>query len=221
MSLIHRHTGRCVVTACWIALSGATVAAQNGSQFKDWRASLLEAKPVEPHASCASMLALTGFELSVTAASIIPASGEAPEFCRVSGQIQPEIRFEVSLPAAWNGRLYMFGNGGYAGEPLAAPNRAAIMKRALSRGFATAQTNTGHDAAVEPLGTFAASPQKFADYAYRGVHVTAMAARRILQAFYDAPPRRAYFDGCSTGGRQGLIAAQRFPDDFDGILVGA
>src|SRR6185295_18533723 len=118
-------------------------------------------------------------------------------------------------------RLYMFGNGGYAGEPLDAPGRVAVARTALARGFAVAQTNTGHDAVSEPLGTFAASPQKFVDYAYRGVHVTVLTAKRILQAYYDGPPRHSYFDGCSTGGRQGLISAQRFPEDFDGIVVGA
>jgi tannase/feruloyl esterase len=131
------------------------------------------------------------------------------------------VRFELSLPRSWNGRLYMFGNGGYAGEPLDQAGRLATTRRALGRGFATAQTNTGHDAGVEPLGSFAANPQKFLDYAYRSVHVTALAAKRVLQAYYDAAPRRSYFDGCSTGGRQGLISAQRFPDDFDGIAVGA
>src|SRR6185369_12433215 len=130
-------------------------------------------------------------------------------------------RFELELPSAWNGRLYMFGNGGYAGENLEAPGRAATALRAVTRGFAAVQTNTGHDAAAEPLGTFAASPQKFVDYAYRAVHVTAMTAKRIAQAYYATPPHRAYFDGCSTGGRQALIEAQRFPDDFDGIVAGA
>jgi len=115
----------------------------------------------------------------------------------------------------------MFGNGGYAGEALDSPARVATARSALLRGFAAAQTNTGHDAASEPLGTFAASPQKFLDYAYRGVHVTVLTAKRILQAYYDGPLRRSYFDGCSTGGRQGLISAQRFPEDFDGIVVGA
>src|SRR5262249_3078337 len=71
------------------------------------------------------------------------------------------------------------------------------------------------------LGSFAASPQKLVDYASRAVHVTVMTAKRVLQAYYNAAPRRAYWDGCSTGGRQGLIEAQRFPDDFDGILAGA
>jgi tannase/feruloyl esterase len=209
------------IIVAFTLVSGGVVAGQNGSQFKDWKPSTLEASPVRPHAECASLIALTDFELSITAASPVAATSDAPEFCRVSGLIQPEIRFEVSLPAAWNGRLYMFGNGGYAGEALDAPGRVRSVQRALARGFAAVQTNTGHEAAVEPLGTFATSPQKFLDYAYRGVHVTALAAKRILQAFYGSAARRSYFDGCSTGGRQGLISAQRFPDDFDGIVVGA
>jgi hypothetical protein len=207
-------------TALWLAALGAPAGAQNSSQFRDWKSSLDRA-PLTAHAGCASLVSLTGFELSVTAATIVPAAGDTPEFCRVAGQVQPEIRFEVGLPSAWNGRLYMFGNGGYAGEALDAPGRVATMRRALARGFATAQMNTGHDAAAEPLATFAANPQKFLDYAYRGVHVTALAAKRLLQAYYDNAPRFSYFDGCSTGGRQGLISAQRFPDDFDGIVAGA
>jgi feruloyl esterase len=81
--------------------------------------------------------------------------------------------------------------------------------------------NTGHDAAVEPLGTFAVSSQKFLDYAYRGMHVTVLTAKKILQSYYDGALRHSYFDGCSTGGRQALISAQRFPEDFDGIVAGA
>jgi Tannase and feruloyl esterase len=208
--------------AILFVVAGIPLSAQNSSQFRDWTPSALaDASAIRPHTSCAALVSLTGYEYSITAATIVPADGDTPEHCRVAGLIQPEIRFEVALPSAWNGRLYMFGNGGYAGEPLDAPGRVASTRRALSRGFATAQMNTGHDAAAEPLGTFAASPQKFLDYAYRGVHVTVLAARRMLQAFYDAPPRRAYFDGCSTGGRQGLISAQRFPEDFDGIVAGA
>jgi len=82
-------------------------------------------------------------------------------------------------------------------------------------------TNTGHDAVTEPLGTFALDSQKLIDYAYRAVHVSAVTAKRIIQSYYDGTLRRSYFDGCSTGGRQGLMSAQRFPDDFDGIVVGA
>ena len=186
-----RYGGGAVASLVLGAL-GATLTAQNGAQFKDWRpAALGAAAQAKPRDTCASLVALTGFEFSVTRAAIVPASTDAPEHCRVSGQILPEVRFEVSLPTVWNGRLYMFGNGGYAGEALDAAPRIATARNALMRGFATAQTNTGHDAASEPLGTFAASPQKFLDYAYRGVHVTVLTAKRILQAYYDGPLRHS------------------------------
>jgi feruloyl esterase len=212
----------CLVIAI-VGLSAVhPLSAQNGSQFKDWKAAALpDGKRVAPQVACASLVALTGYEFSVIGAAVVSPSADAPEYCRVSGQILPEIRFEVSLPASWNGRLYMFGNGGYAGEAPDSPSRVTTARHALARGFAVTQTNTGHDAAVEPLGTFASNPQKFLDYAFRAVHVTVVTAKRIAQAYYAAAPRHSYFDGCSTGGRQGLISAQRFPDDFDGILLGA
>ena len=115
----------------------------------------------------------------------------------------------------------MFGNGGYAGETLSTPGRVNARNTALKASFAVAQTNTGHDAVNEPLGTFAVNRQKLLDYAFRAVHVTAETSKRIIREYYGNAPTRSYFDGCSTGGRQGLISAQRFPDDFDGIVVGA
>ena len=201
---------------------GVTLVAQNASQFRDWTdTALADNLRLAPKQACAALQSQTTYDYAILSASVVPAAGETPEYCRVLGLIQPEIRFEVSLPAAWNGRLYMFGNGGYAGEALDGQGRQAGARRALAKGFATAQTNTGHDAAAEPLGTFAASPQKLVDYAFRAVHVTIVTARSLAQAYYAAPAKRAYFDGCSTGGRQGLISAQRFPDDFDGIVNGA
>jgi feruloyl esterase len=210
--------------AVWATLSilvlssAGRATAQPTSQLETWKD---QAPPKAPRASCAGLRGLTGYEFSIDAGVVAPADAGVPEFCRVVGQVAPEVRFEVSLPAAWNGRLYMFGNGGYAGESLTAPNRVARRNAALAKGFAVTQTNTGHDADREPLASFAGSPQKLADYAYRAVHVTAMTAKRVARAYYEAPPLRSYFDGCSTGGRQGLIAAQRFPEDFDGIVVGA
>jgi feruloyl esterase len=88
----------------------------------------------------------------------------------------------------------------------------------LRKGFAFTQTNTGHDAEAEPLGTFAVTPQKLLDYAFRAVHVTAVTAKSMTARYYGSAAKKSYFVGCSTGGRQALIAAQRFPDDFDGIL---
>ncbi|MBV9892301.1 MAG: tannase/feruloyl esterase family alpha/beta hydrolase, partial [Rhizobacter sp.] len=122
----------------------------------------------------------------------------------------------------WNGRVYMRGNGGYAGERIEAPNRVALRDEALKRGFVAAQTNTGHDAIAQPLGSFAQSNLgKLVDYSYRAVHLTAQAAKDLAAALYGRKASRAYFDGCSTGGRQGLIEAQRYPGDFDGIAAGA
>lgn len=170
---------------------------------------------------CSALRALTGYEFSVISATVQPASDSAPEFCRVTGQIPPEIQFEVALPALWHKRLLMIGNGGYAGENLESPGRIVTRDQAVKSGFVFTQTNTGHDAAQEPLGTFAVNRQKLLDYAFRAVHVTAETAKRIAAAYYGAAPARSYFMGCSTGGRQALISAQRFPQDFDGIIAGA
>src|SRR5688572_28785113 len=196
--------------------------AQNIPAFSKWTNSAL-ADPLQfkPKTACTALVSQTNYEFSITTAVTVPAAADVPEHCRVTGLIQPDVQFEVRLPLLWNGRIYMIGNGGYAGEQLDAPARVAGTQAAVARGFATAQTNTGHEAAVEPLATFAVSRQKFLDYAFRAVHITAVAAKRLVQVHYGVPPRRSYFNGCSTGGRQGLISAQRFPDDFDGIVVGS
>jgi feruloyl esterase len=205
-----------------MALAAAPAAAQGTSAWSTWSSTALaDSVQLKSKSPCASVVSQTGYEFSVTTAAVAPVPGNSQEYCRVQGLIQPDIQFEVGLPAVWNGRLYMFGNGGFAGEALDAPARVLQMQNAVSRGFVVAQTNTGHEAALEPGATFAASRQKFLDYAYRAVHVTALTAKRLAQLHYGSPVRRAYFNGCSTGGRQGLISAQRFPDDFDGIVVGA
>ena len=152
----------------------------------------------------------------------MPASEAAPAHCRVTGLLSPEIAFEVSLPSKWNGRFYMIGNGGHAGEALDDAGRVAQRNAALKLGFAFAQTNTGHDSKKEPGGTFVMSnPQKAIDYAYRAVHLTAATARDITKDYYGKPVSYAYWNSCSNGGRQGLIEAQRFPEDFDGLIANA
>src|SRR3954447_4318202 len=119
-----------------LAAIGVTVLAQNGSQFRAWQDTVLADNPrLAPKVACAALVSQTGYDFSITSAAIVPAAGDTPEYCRVSGLIQPEVRFEVSLPSTWNGRLYMFGNGGYAGEALDNPGRQASARRALARGF--------------------------------------------------------------------------------------
>ena len=155
-------------------------------------------------------------------AQVVAAAGNTPQHCRVSGALAPEIAFEVSLPTPWNGRLYMIGNGGHAGEDLDNPGRQAQRNQALEHGFAVAQTNTGHYASKEPSGTFVLSnPQKALDYAYRAVHLTAVTAKEVANRYYAQPVAKAYWNSCSNGGRQGLLEAQRYPADFDGIIANA
>jgi feruloyl esterase len=114
---------------------------------------------------CADLRSLTGYQFTVETAAVVAATADAPEHCRVRGQILPEIRFQVDLPSSWNRRFYMFGNGGFAGESQEQMSRGANLS--LRRGFAVAFTNTGHEAAAEPLATFAQNRQKLLDYAFR------------------------------------------------------
>lgn len=209
-----------ILFVCLFAAGG--VRAQNGSQFRDWNSYAKDpSAPSQRKLACKALLNLTGYEFSINSATLVTANADAPEHCRVSGMILPEVQFELDLPTAWNARLYMFGNGGFAGESFDAPARAASRNTALKHGFAVAFTNTGHDALLEPLASFAVDRQKLSDYAFRAVHVTATTAKQIVRDFYQAPVSHSYFDGCSTGGRQGLMSAQRFPEDFDGVAVGA
>jgi hypothetical protein len=175
---------------------------------------------IAPAQSCESLAQLQLHEVLRMTATTIAAEGSVPAHCRIDGTIDPEVTFQVNLPLAWNGRFYMVGNGGHAGQqpndPGSAPNRNA----ALSNSFVFAMTDTGHDAAKETGASFVMSnPQKAIDYAYRAVHVTASTAKTIANAYYGSPVKYAYWNSCSNGGRQGLLEAQRYPYDFDGIVA--
>jgi feruloyl esterase len=144
---------------------------------------------------------------------------QLPSFCRVAATLTPsadsDIKIEVWLPqTGWNGKFLAVGNGGWSG---------AIVYRALAdslqRGYATASTDTGHSGGS---GSFALGhPEKLTDFAYRAVHEMTVQAKAIVSAYYSAAPRLSYWNGCSSGGKQGLKEAQRFPNDYDGIVAGA
>jgi feruloyl esterase len=197
--------------------------AQNASSFTATPPDApLRSSPVSPQMACAAIERLVLPEVSYLKSRHAEATDQHPAHCQVTGVIQPEIQFEITLPDAWNRRLYMFGNGGYAGENLAEASRQDTRNAALRQGFAVVQQNSGHDARAQPLGSFAENNLgKLVDYASRGVHVTVVTAKDMIRAYYDRGPAYSYWDGCSTGGRQGLMSAQRYPGDFDGILAGA
>jgi feruloyl esterase len=197
------------------------------------QASLAPAQP--PTAACERLTSLSLQHSTITLAESVtsgtftpqataggPASRDLsglPAFCRVTATLRPspdsDIRIEVWLPASsWNGKMQSVGNGAWAGV---IPYPA--MGAALTGGYATAGTDTGH---IGNSARFAVGhPEKLTDYGYRAVHEMTVAAKRIIAAFYGNGPRLSYWNSCSTGGRQGLMEAQRFPADYDGIIAGA
>lgn len=141
-----------------------------------------------------------------------------PAFCRVVAVLRPspqsQIRIEVWLPRDWNGKFMGVGNGGFSGSI-----SYVALADALRRGYATASTDTGHEGAS---GRFAlGQPQKVIDFGYRAVHEMTVAARQLVSDYYGRTAQHAYWVGCSAGGRQGLQSAQRYPEDYDGIIAGA
>ena len=172
-----------------------------------------------PQKACEGLTAFKTEGLASIQARMVPATADTPQHCRVTGVIAPEIAFEVNLPDRWNRRFYMTGNGGLAGDPVDTPANQD-RTQGLTNGFVHARTNTGHDARNEPSGTFVLSnPQKAIDYAYRAVHVTADTAKKLANDYYARPVTFSYWNSCSNGGRQGLLEAQRYPDEFDGIVA--
>lgn len=185
---------------------------------------------------CEQLTKLKLGKATVTEATIVPAgafkfpapttivapSVDLGAYCRIEGVARPtsdsEIKFEVWMPVnGWNGKYVQVGNGGFAGR---IPTVA--MTAPLARGYATAGTDDGHTGPERPDASWALGhPEKVIDFGYRAVHQTALQTKAIIRAFYGKNPAREYFDGCSDGGREALMEAQRFPKDFDGIIVGA
>jgi tannase/feruloyl esterase len=146
---------------------------------------------------------------------------KTPTFCRVGGVIVPsndsEIHFEVWLPSeGWNGRFRGTGNGGFAGSI-----NYSEMAAALRDGYATASTDTGHRADGIDADWALGHPEKITDFGYRAIHEMTVKAKAVIQSFYGEAPKHSFFSSCSNGGRQALMEAQRFPEDYDGILAGA
>ena len=180
------------------------------------------AAATRPAIECADLGELTVPAYSILSATQLDATGKTPTRCRVIGVLPPEIIFELVLPDPWNGRILMSGNGGYAGTSPDGRGRRQRSDRVASMGFVSVYTNTGHDRIAEPLATFALNNrQKEIDYSFRAVRLTIQTAKELSSLYYGQPANYTYWQGCSTGGRQGLMAAQRFPKDFDGIVVGA
>jgi feruloyl esterase len=144
-----------------------------------------------------------------------------PEFCRVQGSIHPtsdsHISFELWMPAAnWNNRYLQLGNGGFAGRI-----DTSSLAVELAQGYAAAATDDGHQGGAADGSWALGHPEKIKDFGYRAVHETNQAATKLIAAYYGSPAKYAYFNGCSEGGREALMEAQRYPRDFNGIIAGS
>jgi feruloyl esterase len=199
----------CSVLVCLIGLGASAVFAADCSGLKSLKLENTEITVAESVST--GTLAIPGEP---------PMSG-LPAMCRVTGVLRPTgdsaIRFEVWMPEqVWNGRFLGVGNGGFAGS-IGYQQFIPYLKR----GFAVAGSDAGHRAEAEDASWAFGHPEKIKDFGWRAVHLTAERGKQIVAAYYGKPQDHAYFDSCSDGGREALMEAQRFPEDYDGILAGA
>jgi hypothetical protein len=163
--------------------------------------------------------ALVDAPTRILSAKVFPAADGLPEFCEVRGYVTTQVQFAVRLPTTtWNGKLLETGCGGFCGAVMIS---LPWDDAALKRGYAVTTTDMGHVGNGYDGEWAYNNLQGKIDFGYRATHVNIVAAKAIVAAFYKEPQKYAYFQGCSTGGRQGLVEAQKFPEDFDGVVSGA
>jgi feruloyl esterase len=198
---------------------------------------LLQSSRMTAAAPCERLTSLSFPDATITRAETVaagrfvnpggtpsPAFATLPAFCRVTAVLKPSsdshIEMELWLPVDnWNGKFQAVGNGGWAGLISYGVPPGASLADGLKRGYATASTDTGHKGANAFFAI--GHPEKLIDFGYRAVHEMTVKSKTIVAEFYGRPARLSYWNGCSTGGRQGLMAAQKYPADFDGIVAGA
>jgi feruloyl esterase len=179
---------------------------------------LLGAAPQTARTSCAQLTALRLPDVKVSEAVVVPAGATGQiraAHCRVAGVIGTEIRVSLLLPDDWNQKFFMGGGGGFVGS---IQNSA---QSTVNTGYATAGTDTGHQGSGTDASWAYNNLERQLNFGYLAVHRTAETAKAIIANYYGSAPSRNYFQGCSRGGGQALMEAQRFPADFDGIISGA
>ena len=162
--------------------------------------------------TCRNLVRMTDLDYAIEPGMLIPASDAVPQHCRVRGVINRAIRFEVTLPTDWNGRMLFTAVGGAAGV-------IGDTTSLLSQGYAQASTDTGHE--ITEGNSYLAQPEALLDFAYRGVHLATVATKKVVERYYGRESDYDYLTGCSNGGRAAMLEALRFPNDYDGIIAGA
>lgn len=168
-----------------------------------------------------SLAGLADAPTQIMAAGVVAEASGLPGYCRVQGYVAPSVGFEIRLPVGgWNGKFLQVGCGGWCGT-IFGQFFARACDTGLRRGYACLANDQGHKSTEGDVKWAYNNPQAEIDYGYRASHVASLAGKAVIAAYYGRPPQRAYFMGCSGGGREALVAAQRFPADFDGIVAGA
>ena len=169
---------------------------------------------VRDRSSCTKLGTLSLPDVTVTSATVIPATTETPEHCRFRGALEKTILFEVAMPAVgWNGKFFFAGGGGYNGT-------IPDLSQGIARGYVTAGTDTGHQGESNDASWALNNQKAQIDYGYRATHLVTVVAKQILHEYYGRQQSRAYFVACSNGGKMGLTEVQRYPDDYDGAVIG-
>jgi hypothetical protein len=164
-------------------------------------------------AACRRVITLSLPDTIISNAVVVPSTADVPEYCRVTGAIEKVILFEVDLPTAWNGKFFYAGGGGFNGS-------IPVLTHGVARGYATAGSDTGHQGEATDGSWALDNEQAQINYAYRATHLVSDVAKRIVRAYYAQTEKRSYWLGCSNGGKMGLMEIQRYPDDFDGVVIG-
>lgn len=151
-------------------------------------------------------------------AKVVSGEGDQPDYCRVEGYVASTVGFELRLPETWNNRFVQVGCGGFCGGTRFL-TEAAQCADAVRRGYACVVSDQGHRSQMDNAAWALNNLPGEVDYGFRAIHVTALAAKGVTTRYYGAAPRWSYFTGCSGGGRQALAAAQKFPEDYDGIIA--
>ncbi|HSG60356.1 MAG TPA: tannase/feruloyl esterase family alpha/beta hydrolase, partial [Pseudomonadales bacterium] len=153
---------------------------------------------------------------NVKITAVTKESAPAPH-CKVAGVIDTETNFELLLPETWNGKFVMGGGGGFVGSVM----NTSLAYGSLQSGYATVGTDTGHQAHAVDASWALNNPERLLNFGHQAVHRTAVTAKALIKAYYQIEIARSYFTGCSRGGGQAIMSAQRYPEDFDGVVAGA
>jgi pimeloyl-ACP methyl ester carboxylesterase len=171
---------------------------------------------------CASIMSRVVSGASVTRAVLMPAASGKPQYCLVVARIGNSLNFQVALPNNWNHRILFIGGGGFDG--VIPDITASLSPGTLANGYAVVVNDSGHQSNDVFDGSWAlnnADPDALVNFGYLSTHTVLPVARSIVNMRYASPGDRVYFEGCSNGGREALIAAERWPNDFDGIIARA